>query len=217
LSLNPTILACWAALFGANWALSLALSWQGAYLINGLGLAQDSIGFLGALGAAGSAVVMLATGRYSQHLLSRGVSSRLARGILGGLSVILGGVALAMLPYVPGIPVKIALSTLGVALPSAIYVIGNAVVGEITPAAQRGAVLAIGTAVASLAGLMAPYVMGSFIETATTPLDGFNTGFFTCGVILLAGGAIAMALVNPERETKRRTKWQEALVPSVGF
>jgi ACS family D-galactonate transporter-like MFS transporter len=60
--------------------------------------------------------------------------------------------------------------------------------------------LAIGTAVASSAGLFAPYVMGSVIETATAPLDGFNTGFFMCGVIMLVGGAIAMALVNPELE-----------------
>jgi hypothetical protein len=51
------------------------------------------------------------------HMLSRGVSSRLARGILGRMTSVLGGAALAMLPYVPGTPVKIALTTLGVALP----------------------------------------------------------------------------------------------------
>jgi MFS transporter, ACS family, D-galactonate transporter len=215
LLLSPTILACWAAAFGANWALSLALSWQGAYLIKGLGLAQSSIGFLGALPAGGSAVAMLATGWYSQRLLSRGVSSRLARGIFGGLSVVLGGAALAMLPYLPGIPVKIALTTLGVALPSVIYVISNAVVAEITPAAQRGALLAIGTAVASSAGLLAPYIMGSAIESATTPLAGFNTGFFMCGVIMLVGGAIAMALVNPEREAKRRSRRLQPLTAST--
>ena len=206
LLLSPTILACWAAGFGANWALSLALSWQGAYLIKGLGLAQSSIGLLGALPAVGSAVAMLGTGWYSQRLLSRGVSSRLARGTLGGLSVALGGAALAMLPYTPGIPAKILLTTLGVALPSVIYVIGNAVVSEITPASQRGALLAIGTAVASSAGLLAPYIMGSVIESATTPLTGFNTGFFMCGVIMLVGGAIAIALVNPEREARRRSR-----------
>jgi MFS family permease len=203
---SPTILACWAAAFGANWALSLALSWQGAYLIKGLGLAQSSIGFLGALPAVGSAIAMLAAGWYSQRLLSRGVSSRLARGVLGGLSVALGGAALAMLPYVPGIPAKIVLTTLGVALPSVIYVISNAIIGEITPTAQRGALLAIGTAVANTAGLLAPYIMGSVIESAATPLDGFNTGFFICGVIMLVGGAIAIALVNPEREAKRRSR-----------
>src|SRR5262249_48053587 len=94
LLLSPTVLTCWAAAFGANWALSLGLSWQGAYLIKGLGLAQSSIGFLGALPAGASAVAMLATGWYSQRLLWRGVSSRLARGILAGLSVVLGGAAL---------------------------------------------------------------------------------------------------------------------------
>jgi MFS family permease len=215
LLLSPTILACWAAAFGANWALSLALSWQGAYLIKGLGLAQSSIGFLGALPAGGSAIAMLAAGWYSQRLLSRGVSSRLARGILGGLSVVLGGAALVMLPYVPGIPAKIALTTLGVALPTVIYVIGNTVVSEITPAAQRGALLAIGTAVANSAGLLAPYIMGSVIESATTPLDGFNAGFLMCGVIMLVGGAIAVALANPEREAKQRLRRLNPLTAST--
>src|SRR5579863_3895830 len=106
LVLNPTIMACWAATFGANWALSLALSWQGAFLIKGLGLTQSSIGFLGALPAGGSAIAMLVAGWYSQHLLSRGTSSRLARGVIGGASVALGGAALAIMPLVPGIPEK---------------------------------------------------------------------------------------------------------------
>ena len=197
LLLSPTILACWAAAFGANWALSLALSWQGAYLIKGLGLAQSSVGFFGALSAGSSAVAMLAIGWYSQRLLARGVSSRLARGILGGLSVMLGGAALAMLPDVPGTSVKVALTMLGVALPSVIHIISSAVVGEIIPPAQRGALLAIGTAVAGSAGLLAPYTMGRVIESATTPLDGFNTGYFMCGMIMLVGGAIAMVFVDP--------------------
>jgi MFS family permease len=107
------------------------------------------------------------------------------------------------------------LTTLGVALPSAIYVIGNAVVGEVTPAAQRGAMLAIGTAVASLAGLLAPYVMGSVIETAPTPLDGFNTGFFLCGLITLTGGAIAVAFVNPEREARQWSRRLQSLTAST--
>jgi MFS family permease len=210
LLLSPTILACWAASFGANWALSLALSWLGAYFVKGLGFPQSSIGFLGALSAGSTAIVMLAGGWYSQRLLSRGVSSRLARGILAGLSVVIGGAALTLLPYAPGTPVKIALVTLGVALPSVIYVISNAIVAEITPPAQRGALLAIGTAVASSAGLLAPYIMGSVIESAATPLDGFHAGFFMCGIILLLGGAIAMALINPEREAKRQPRRLQA-------
>jgi hypothetical protein len=45
--------------------------------------------------------------------------------------------------------------------------------------------------------------MGSVVESAATPLDGFNTGFMICGVIMLVGGAVGMALMRPERETMR--------------
>jgi len=203
LLLSPTIIACWCASFGAQWGLSQALSWQGAFLIKGLGFAQGSIGLLGALPASASVILVIAAGWYSQRLLARGVSSRVARGIFGGACVALGGAAMAIMPYLPGIPTKIALTTIGVALPSVIYVIGNAVVSEITPVAQRGALLAIGTAISTSAGLLAPYVMGSAVETAATPLDGFNTGFIICGVIMFVGGTIGMALIRPEREAMR--------------
>ena len=214
LLLSPTIIAAWCASFGAQWGLSQALSWQGAFLIKGLGLEQSSIGLLGALPAGTAVVLVIAAGWLSQRLLVRGVSSRMARGVLGGACVALGGAAMAIMPYVPSIPGKVALTTIGVAVPSVIYVIGSAVVSEIAPVAQRGAVLAIGTAVATSAGLLAPYVMGSVVETAATPLAGFNTGFMICGVIMLVGGLIGMALMRPEREAGRwGSKMPETAVP----
>jgi ACS family D-galactonate transporter-like MFS transporter len=104
LLLSPTTLACWCANFGAYWGLSQPLSWQGAFLIKGLGLSQSSIGLLGALPAGAAVVVVFAAGWYSQRLLARGVSSRVARGIPGGGCVALGGMALAVTPYVPAYP-----------------------------------------------------------------------------------------------------------------
>ena len=201
---SPTIIACWCASFAANWGLSQALSWQGAFLIKGLGLPQSSIGLLGALPAGASVLVIIAAGWYSQRLLARGVSSRVARGILSGGAVAFGGAALAMMPYVPGIGAKITLTTIGIAVPSVIHVISHTVISELTPVAQRGALLAIGTAVGTSAGLLAPFVTGSVIETAATPLGGFNTGFLICGLIMLAGGLIGMALIRPERDAPGR-------------
>jgi ACS family D-galactonate transporter-like MFS transporter len=203
LLLSPTILACWAATFGAQWALSLALSWQGAFLIKGLGFTQGSVGFLGALPAVVSVVLVISSGWLSQRLLARGVSSRWARGVLGGGAVAIGGAAMVMMPVVPGAAAKIALTTVGVALPSVIYVIGQAVVAEITPVAQRGAMLAIGTAISTSAGLVAPYIMGSIIETAATPLAGFDTGFMVCGIVMLIGGLLGVVLIRPEHAAQR--------------
>jgi ACS family D-galactonate transporter-like MFS transporter len=200
LLLSPTVLSSWCAFFGAYWGLSLAITWQTAFLIKGLGFAQGSVGLLSALPPSVSVVLVIAAGWYSQHLLARGVSSRMARGVFGGACVALGGVALLIMPAMPTIPLKIAMTTIGISLPSVIYVVSHAVVSEITPVAQRGALLAIGNAVGTSAGLLAPYIMGSVIETAATPLDGFNTGYILCGIIMLAGGIIGMALMRPEQE-----------------
>jgi MFS family permease len=200
---SPTVLSSWCAFFGAYWGLSLAISWQAAFLIKGLGFAQGSVGLLSALPPGISVVVVIAAGWYSQHLLARGVSSRMARGVFGRVCVGLGGIALLIMPQMPTIPLKIAMTTIGISLPSVIYVFSHAVVSEVTPVAQRGALLSIGNAVGTSAGLLAPYIMGSVIETAATPLDGFYTGYVICGIIMLIGGIIGMALMHPEREAAR--------------
>jgi len=202
---SPTVLSSWCAFFGAYWGLSLAIAWQAAFLIKGLGFAQGSIGLLSALPSGVSVVLLIAAGWYSQHLLARGVSSWMARGVFGGGCVALGGIAMLIMPHMPTIPLKIAMTTIGISLPSVIYVFSHAVVSEVTPVAQRGALLAIGNAVGTSAGLLAPYIMGSVIETAATPLDGFNTGYVICGIIMLIGGIIGMALMHPEWEAMRWT------------
>jgi MFS transporter, ACS family, D-galactonate transporter len=203
LLLNPTILACWCASFGAYWGLSLAIAWQGAFLIKGLGFTQQGIGLLSALPSGIGVVVGVGGGWYSQHLLARGAPSRLARGLFGGACVAVGGLALVLMPHLPSVALKVAMTVVATALPSIIYVVTPAVVSEITPVAQRGALLAIGNAVATSAGLLAPYIMGSVIEGAATPLAGFNAGYAMCGFIMLAGGIVGMALIRPERETPR--------------
>lgn len=203
LLLSPTVLSSWCAFFGAYWALTLAITWQGSFLIKGLGFAQGQIGLLAALPPAVSVVVVVAGGWFSQRLLARGVSSRLARGMFGSVSVGLGGVALLIMPSMPTDALKIGMTIIAAALPSIIYVIVPAVISEITPVAQRGALLAISNAVGTSAGLLAPYIMGSVIEKAATPLDGFNMGYLICGALMLIGGIIGMALMRPEQEALR--------------
>jgi len=160
--------------------LVAGVSWQGAFLIKGLGLAQGSIGLLGALPAGASVVVIFAAGWYSQRLLAQACRAGGARPA-GRRLRCTWRPGLAVMPYVPRIPAKIALATIGIAVPSVINVIGHCR-RQRTDAGRRSAarLLAIGTAIATSAGLLAPYVMGSVVETAATPLAGFNTGFMIC-------------------------------------
>jgi MFS family permease len=210
---NPTIVASWCATFGAYWGLSLALTWQGAFMIKGLGFTQGGIGLLSALPPGVSVIVLLAGGWLSQRLSAGGIGSRWARGVFGGAGVMLGGIALLLLPYMPNAGLQIAMTIIGTALPTVIYIIGPSIVGEITPVAQRGALLAIGTAIGTSAGLLAPYVTGSVIENAATPLAGFHFGYSICGAVMLLGGIIGALWMHPEREVERLS----SIAPTVQY
>jgi ACS family D-galactonate transporter-like MFS transporter len=199
----PTIIASWCAFFGAYWGLSLAISWQTPYLVNVLGFSQQEVGLLSALPWGFGVILVISLGWYSQRLLTRGVSSRVARGILGGACVALGGVVLLLLPYMPNATMRILATMVGTSLPAVIYVFSHAIVGEITPVSQRGAMLAIGNAVGTSAGILAPYIMGNVIERAATPTDGYNTGYEICGLIMLVGGIIGMLFMRPEKDGAR--------------
>ena len=87
----------------------------------------------------GATIVML-TGWISQVMLARGVTSRGARGVLGSAPLIVGGIVLAMMPYVGGAGLQIALLVVGAGLSGAIYVVCAPMIGEFTPvsAARRG-------------------------------------------------------------------------------
>jgi len=203
LLLNGTVLATYCAFFGAYWALSIGLAWQTPFLVQGLGYSQATAGLIAALPWGFSVIVAVGAGWYSQHLLARGVRSRIARGILAGACVAAGGLAFTLVGYVPTPELKIAVLIVGGTLPSVIYVISHAVVSEFVPVRQRGAILAIGNAFGTAAGLLAPYVMGDIVEKAATPAQGYFDGFFVCGVIMLAGGLIGVAFIRPEREAAR--------------
>ena len=135
--------------------------------------------------------------------MNRGASSRAARGVVGGLAVSIGGVARLVAPYAPSPALQIVLIVLGVSLPSVIYTLSPAILAEITPPGQRGAMLAINSAVGTSAGIIAPFLMGSVIEGAATAAQGYSLGFSICGVVTLVGGLIGLAFLRPEEQRAR--------------
>ncbi len=60
--------------------------------------------------------------------------------------------------------------------------------------------LAINKAIATSAGLIGPYVMGSMIQNAASPAEGYGHGFFICGVVAFVCGLIGMLFLRPESE-----------------
>jgi hypothetical protein len=200
---SRTFVGCCAATFGAYWALSLGLTWFTPFIVKGLGFAQKDAGWISILPWIFGAFIVLTTGWLSQVLMARGVSSREARGVLGSVPLIVGGLILLLLPQAEAPGLRIAALVVGTGLCGAIYVVCPAMIGEFTPVSQRGAVLAIYSAIYTLAGIAAPLVMGSVIQRAPSLLDGYLTGYIINAGMLIASGVLGLLLLWPNTERER--------------
>jgi MFS family permease len=113
------------------------------------------------------------------------------------------GSILAVLPHVNGAGLQIAFLVVGSGLCGSIYVVCPPMLGEFTPVSQRGAVIAIYGAIYTLAGILSPSVMGSVIQRAEVPLDGYMTGFTINAVIMVVSGILGLLLLWPNTERAR--------------
>jgi MFS family permease len=211
--LAPTFIGCVLACFGAYWALSLGLTWFTPFVVKGLGIPQSSAGWIAALPWVAGACMVMLSGWISQTLVSRGVTTRIARGVLGTVPLIVGGLLIAMLPWASGTGMKIAILVIGTGLTGPIYVVCAPMISEFTPIAQRGAVIAIFGAIYTLAGVIAPYANGSVIEGAATLLDGYQTGYLICAGMQVAGGVCGLLLMWPAADRARVIHQRNTLMP----
>src|SRR6195256_5672132 len=200
---SRTFIGCCAATFGAYWALSLGLTWFTPFIVKGLGFSQLDAGWISILPWVFGAVVVLLTGWVSQVLMARGMSTRGARGVLGATPLVIGGLILSVMPHVDGVGLQIALLGVGPGLWGSFLVVSPPMLGEFTPVQQRGAVIAIYGAIYTLAGIVAPSVMGSVIQRAAVPLDGYMMGFTINAVIMIASGLLGLLLLWPNTERAR--------------
>ncbi|WP_407156830.1 MFS transporter [Bradyrhizobium sp. STM 3557] len=213
LLLSRTFIGCIAASFGAYWALSLGLTWFTSFLVAGLGLSQQQAGFVSVLPWVFGAAIVLLTGWLSQAMMARGISTRIARGVLGAAPLAVGGLILALMPYGSSPAMQIALLVAGTGLSGAIYVVCPLMIGEFTPVAQRGAVMAIYGAIYTLAGIIAPNVMGKVVQDAGSVLDGYLQGFTINAVILVISGLLGLLLLWPNTERARLLAHRDETAP----
>ncbi|MBR0966492.1 MFS transporter [Bradyrhizobium diazoefficiens] len=203
---SRTFVGCVIATFGAYWALSLGLTWFTPFIVKGLGFSQSQAGFVSILPWVFGATTVMLTGWISQVMMARGYTTRISRGVLGSVPLIIGGLILATMPYAQGAGLQIALLVIGSGLCGAIYVVCPPMLGEFTPTSQRGAVIAIYGALYTLSGIIAPNVMGTVIQRAGSMLDGYMTGFTINAVVMISSGVIGLLLLWPNTEKARLTR-----------
>jgi MFS family permease len=206
---SRTFIGCVLATFGAYWALSLGLTWFTTFIIQGLGFSQHQAGLISITPWVFGACVVLFTGWLSQRLMQRGVSSRMARGVLGAAPLLVGGAIILMLPYIDSPAAQIVALVVGSGLCGSIYVVCPPMIAEFAPVSQRGAAIAIYGALYTLAGIIAPWVMGSVLQHATSLLHGYVVGYAINGAVLIVSGVAGLVLLWPNTERARLLRSSE--------
>jgi MFS transporter, ACS family, D-galactonate transporter len=200
---SRTVLGVLVAGFGVYWSLALLVSWLPAFLQQGLGYSVAASTALITLVWGAVAIGMPLIGWLSERARRAGGTSRNTRALPTGLLILAAGSAIVAALYLaPGMP-QMALLVLGYSVGGVIFTLGPAMIGEIVPAAQRGAVFGIITALHTLAGMIAPAATGAIIAAGATLHDGYVTGFRLAGMIAAAGGLAALVLMRPEADLRR--------------
>ena len=200
---SRTALGFYLAGFAAYWIIALNLVWLPHYLIKALGMDPARAAWVIALPSAMQIALAAGAAYLSQRLSFLGLSSRVARGVVGTVCVIIAGLSMACFPFVAMGPLKIFLVGLACSIGSVIFTLGPALMGEISPASQRGAMLGVSNSIHTLAGVCAPLVMGRIVDINANPIGGFRTGYLYVGILVATLGAAAAVMINPEYDLSR--------------
>jgi len=200
LLLSRTAVGVFIAGFAAYWIIALNIVWLANYLVKAAHLSATEAGWVIALPSIMQMGLAPLCAYLSLVLTRRGYSSRISRGVLGSACVVVAGITLASVPFAGSGALEIALVGLSCSIGSVIFTLGTTLIGEISPASQRGAMLGITNSIHTLAGLCAPFLMGLLVDIDADPIAGFRTGYLYAGVLVAILGALAAVLIDPEAD-----------------
>ena len=189
--------------FAAYWLIALNVVWLPAYLTRGMGYTQTEVGWIVTLPALANIVWLPSGSAFSEWLTRRGVSSQVARGRVACVGLLIAGLLAFALPHTSGAVLPIVCTALAFSCGNLIFSLGHTMVAEISPTRQRGAMLAINNALATLAGPFAPVVMGLIVDNGADAIAGFDTGFMLAGAVVAAVAVLAGLLIDPEGDRAR--------------
>ncbi|MGT2470045.1 MFS transporter [Paraburkholderia terrae] len=201
---DPSIVSIFLLGFSAYWMLGQNLTWLPSYLEKGLGFDSIDAGRWFAVVIGVASPVNIGLSWLSERMLARGASTRVARAqLLSVMAMVAGalfvGVAALDLPPVG----KTLLFALAGALPTLCFPLAPALLAEVVPESQRGAVVAIYTALASLGAAIAPTVMGRMVQSAGPGNShAYENGFMIGAALLFVAALAALRWLHPERSNR---------------
>lgn len=183
--------------------VTVVLTWLPSYFENGLGYSRVQAGAMFGLPSIASLVAMFAMTGISDRLISRGATSRVLRGIVPAVALLVCGASMVLLPSISLPAAAVAVVSVGYAFGAGIFPQFNAAIAEIVPPRQLAGTLGVFMALLSAGGIYGPYLTGLIVDQAANPAAGYAQAFQVFGAMVLVGGLAALLWVNPERDAAR--------------
>ncbi|MET8571732.1 MFS transporter [Streptomyces sp. NPDC004783] len=202
LLLNGTVLGSIAGAFGASWAMALSHAWLPVYLRTQLGMTPGTAATLISVVSAFSLVLLLSVPPLLDLLHRRGLSRRWSSGAPQGIAVTVAALAMAGFPFTEG-GIRLTLLALAFGGHAITFPLHYMTASAVVPPLQRGAVFGIVAATGTLPGLIAPYLTGHLLDSASSQSAGYTRSFLLSAGVMAACGLAALVAIRPERDARR--------------
>lgn len=210
---DASVLCVFLLGFVAYWLLGQTITWLPTYLEKGLDFDSITSGRWFAVVIAFAAPVNIGLSGLSQRMMKQGASTREARARLSSVTMIAGALLFVAMATIDLTPVqKVLCYAVAGALPTLCLSVAPAMLAEMVPAAQRGSVIAINTAVASLGAAIGPVVMGQLVQShANAGSHAYELGILVTAGLLIAAALAALRWLHPERSLRTLSRKAAAL------
>ena len=201
---DASVLSVFLLGFVVYWLLGQTITWLPAYLEKGLGFGSIASGRWFALVIAFAAPINIGLCALSQRMMKHGASTREARARLSSVTMIAGALLFVALATIDLTPIqKVFCYAVAAALPTLCLSIAPAMLAEMVPASQLGAIVAINTAVSSLGAVVAPAVMGRLVQThANEGSHAYELGILVTAILLILAALVALRWLHTERSLR---------------
>ncbi|MDK8433420.1 MULTISPECIES: MFS transporter [unclassified Brevibacterium] len=188
--------------FGGYIITSLKTSWLPVFMHEGLGYSQEATGVLVTIPYACAVVVLISSGAISGWLLTKGFTSKVARSYLTAVLLIFAGVCLITFSGIDHGWPQLVLVVCAFSINSVAFSTAFAGASDFLPAKHRVGFFGCIIAVYSVAGILAPYVVGIIVDRSDTVQHGYSFAFQVAGVAIVICALIGGYLLDPERSRR---------------
>ncbi|WP_187776450.1 MFS transporter [Antrihabitans cavernicola] len=204
-----SFIGCVCVGLSAYWSLAILSAWMPAYLRNAQGYsATGAANVVMAISLTAIAFLILEAVA-TNYLMKRGVSSRVARGMMASTSTAIAGVFVALVTLTTPGAAQIFVLCIGFGLGLVAFTTGAVSISEFVPALQRGAVLGIYVAILTSPGVYAPMIFGWIVSAAGAGDRGYTIALLISGALVCVGGIAGLVLIDPRRDALKMMTFAE--------